>query len=144
MKEGNIEVSLLKEILSEVRAGRASDFHGFSQSFQNITVPEIRNRDDLYKFLVGSTWRKKSGLEEIIFKDEQSFFNNLAGHPSWVENNYSLGKRINEIVLKWSVDKFLSPCVFQNGYTEIVELLDPEQCVWQIIAQEPFRPDYGA
>jgi hypothetical protein len=137
--EGNIEVSILKELLSEVRAGRNSEYTRFKTYKQkSITLPRIETRDDLIRMLSGSTWRKKNDLEHIIFQDDNVFFNNLAGHPSWRENKYYTGRDIDEIKLIWSIDGYESLCLFRNGFSEIVELANPEECIWYIVSSEPY------
>ena len=141
VSEGNLEVSLLKELLSEVRTGRSMPVNRMPQQ-KRMVFPKIETADDLIKMLKGSTWRKKNDLEHIIFQSESVFYNNLAGHPTWRENKYFLGEALNEMIVEWSDGSRFS-CLFQNEFTEFVELANQEECVWYLISQDPFRPPWG-
>jgi hypothetical protein len=142
--EGNIEVSLLKELLSEVRSSRISQATSYSQPAR-LPKPSfaIRTRTDLAKLLSGSTWRKKNNLEHLIFSDETTVYNNHAGHPTWRKNSYSLGDILGDMTLVWSVDGLQSLCEFNEQFNEFVELQNPADGVWSVIATEPHTPSWG-
>lgn len=142
--EGNIEVSLLKELLSEVRANRNIGLSGLRTTRRtNYSIPRIETTANLAQMLIGSTWRKKNDLEHIIFQDDSIFYSNHAGHPIWRENRFTLSKNIDEMTLLWSVDGLRVPCQFRNGFTEFIELTNPEECVWFLLSLEPHTPSWG-
>ncbi len=143
--EGNIEVSLLKEILSKIQysGNKGYSITGMTEQKINVVTPKINDREDLIKALTGSTWRKNNNLEHIIFKNDSVFYNNHAGHPSWRENSYRLLGNIDEMELVWSIDGLKALCRFRNNYTEFVELANPEECLWRLISLEPFTPSWG-
>ncbi len=143
-EEGNIEVSLLEELLSEVRSSRMARGPRLRLPRQaHLAFPHIRRQSDLATLLVGSTWRKQNDLEHIIFQDANIFHNNHAGHPAWRENSYSLGVDLGTMSLTWSIDGLSTPCEFNNQFSVFVELKNPHDGVWSIIATEPFTPPWG-
>jgi hypothetical protein len=142
--EGNIEVSLLKEVLTEIRSSlvpRRSVTQPWLQP--RFFFSDIKTQTDLGKMLVGTTWRKRNDLEHVIFQDETTFYSNHAGHPKWRENRYSLGERLGSMTLLWSVDGLKAPCQFNEQFNEFVELPSPSECVWSIIATKPHTPSWG-
>ncbi len=141
---GNVEVRLLQEILTEVRSSRAVQRVGVSPWNQpRFSFPNIQTQAALASMLVGTTWRKKNDLEQVIFENETTFHNNHAGHPSWRRNEYFLGDRLGMMTLVWSVDGLEAPCKFNSEFSEFVELANPRECVWFIIATQPFTPQWG-
>ena len=142
--EGNVEVSLLKELISEVRSSAGSG----RSSEQGLNLPryyfsEISTQADLAEMLIGTTWRKRNNVEHVIFQDEKTFFNNHAGHPKWRENSYKLGDRLGTMTLNWSVDGLAAQCKFNEQFNEFVELANPTECRWTIIAKDPYTPAWG-
>jgi hypothetical protein len=142
--DGNIEVSLLKELLSEVRSSRTQQSYRsqFSRS-PKFSFSQIKSRSDLSKLLIGSTWRKKNDLEHIIFVDDTTFYNNHAGHPTWRKNSYSLEEQLGTMTIVWSVDGAISDCAFNDQFNEFIELADTNNGIWSIIATEPHTPAWG-
>jgi hypothetical protein len=141
--EGNVEVSLLKEVLAEVRASLGPRRAGQSSSYPRFYFPEISTQAALGKILIGTTWRKRNDLEHVIFQDDATFFNNHAGHPSWRQNSYRLGERLGSMTLEWAVDGLKAPCQFNDQFNEFVELANPAECLWSMIANKPFTPAWG-
>src|SRR5262249_2196659 len=105
--------------------------------------PDIKTRSELGNMLVGTTWRKKNDLEHVIVHDPLTYYNNHAGHPTWRENRYSLGERLGSMTLTWSVDGLEVSCQFNEQFNEFVELANPGECVWAIVATKPFTPSWG-
>lgn len=143
--EGNLEVSLLKELLSEVRTSRMpqANYSGQSSSWLTKQSFSIRTKTELAKFLIGTTWRKKNNVEHVIFGEETTCYNNHAGHPTWRKNLYNLGERLDEFTLVWGVDGLPSLCQFNEQFNEFVELQNPAEGIWSIIATEPHTPSWG-
>lgn len=144
ISEGNVEVSLLKELISEVRSSVGSQ-----RAPSNVWNPpkfffsEISTQAELGKMLLGTTWRKRNNVEHVIFQDEKTFFSNHAGYPHWRENQYKLGDRLGTMTLVWSVDGLAAPCQFNHQFNEFVEKANPVECRWSIIATEPHTPEWG-
>lgn len=141
VKDGNIEVSLLRELLSEIRSRRMPQ----TGTTHPLTRPEttfsaIKTQEDLGKMLIGTTWRKKNDVEMLMFQDETTFYNNHAGHPSWRKNTYELRDRLGSMRLFWSLHNDYTDCSFHDGFTKFVELPDTAECVWSIVAEKPHAP----
>lgn len=144
VSNGNVEVSLLKELISEVRASAGST-RNLSQSWSQpkFFFPEITTQSQLRTLLSGTTWRKRNNVEHIVFQDGDIFYNNHAGHPNWRKNNYRLGDRLGTMTLVWSVDGLFTECQFNEQFNEFVEIANPTECRWSIIATEPYTPPWG-
>lgn len=144
ISEGNVEVSLLKELITEVRSSLGSHrmpVPAWDQPF--FTFPEIKTQDDLGKMLIGTTWRKKNNVEHVIFDDERSFYNNHAGHPTWRKNSYTLDEQLGSITVVWSVDGMRTQCRFNKQFNEFVEMANPSEGLWSIIATKRYTPPWG-
>ncbi len=141
--EGNIEVRLLEELLSEVRSPSKAWEQTRSHSVPRFNFSEIKTQFELGRMLAGTTWRKRNGVEHVIFQDEGTFFNNLAGWPEWRRNSYSLGSDVGKMTLEWSVDGLRAPCRFNDQFNEFVEVANPVECRWSIVASEPYVPPWG-
>jgi hypothetical protein len=142
--DGKPEASLLQELISEAR----SSFGLHRVAPQPWDSPRyffsnIKNQSDLGKMLIGTTWRKRNNVEHIIFSDESTFYNNHAGHPKWKKNEYALGKSLGSMTLIWSSDGFQAQCKFNEQFNEFVELANPNECLWTIIASEPHTSSWA-
>jgi len=144
-KEGNIEVSLLKELLEEVRFSRklGRTLPSTRHKRPTFTLPRVTSQTALAKLLPGTTWRKANDLEHVIFMDEGKFYNNYAGHPSRRENSYQMDDEFGTIKVTWTVDGMVTRCRFNDDFSEFVELKNPNEGIWSIIAITPHTPRYG-
>jgi hypothetical protein len=142
-REGNIEVSLLKELLEEVRLSKQQPAASRQFEQNRVSFRHVRDQRELAALLPGTTWRKKNQLEHVIFSDPPKFYNNHAGHPMWRENEYTLDDAFGSMTLKWGADGFTTPCRFNRDFSEFVEMKNPRDGVWALIATEPHRPGWG-
>lgn len=144
MTRGNVQVSMLNELLREIRALTKVSLVGSPLEHpRRVTIPPIRRRADLSAMLIGSTWRKISGLEHIIFTDEKTFHNNHVGHPSWRENKYEVNADSKSLVLHFAVGGPPEVCRFSSDYASFTELRQPDECIWNIVALTPDTPPWG-
>ena len=125
--EGNIEISLLRELITEVRSSVGSH-RGTLTSWNQprFFFPQIKTQADLGKMLVGTTWRKRNNVEHVIFSDENSFYNNHAGHPKWRKNSYTLGERLGTMTLVYRFNKIFT-LVF--GKIKIFPTMNDGRCI---------------
>lgn len=137
--EGNVEVSLLKELLHEIRSSVAKPTGSIaSQMKLREIVNVIHTQEDLRKWLIGTTWRKKNDIEMLIFKDNGIFYNNWAGYPEWIENRYELGDSLGNIKLFWSEhNNAYTVGQFMERFTKLVEVNNPEDCIWTLVSLSP-------
>lgn len=144
-KGGNIEVSLLKELLEEVRFSRRPErlSQGIRPRSGLLSFPSIRSQTELAHFLPGTTWRKANNVEHVIFGKNGKFYNNHAGHPSWRENTYRLEPELGVITATWSIDDLATACRFSEDFSEFVEMKNRSEGIWSVIALEPHTPTYG-
>ncbi len=141
--EGNIQVKLLQELINEVRDTRDNQMQGFQiYNSHSVYLENIKTHKDLAKSLIGTTWRKKNNVETIIFSNKNTFCNNLAGHPIWTKNSYYLGKNLEEMTLNWNVDNLEAKCKFNSEFNKFIEIADPDECVWSLIAKKPYTPPW--
>lgn len=143
-KSGNLEVGLLREVLSEVRSVKSRHQHPAQAFAQGLSLPEVTTVADLRQLLIGSTWRKPNNLEHVIFTDNGVFYNNHAGHPKWRENSYVVNDdRLGVITVTWSVDGMVTECEFRNNFTEFYEFKNPTDGRWLLITTRPHTPSWG-
>lgn len=142
--EGNIEVSLLNELISEVRSITHQRWQSHATwASMRFVFPEINTQLALGRMLPGTTWRKRNNFEQLIFEENGVFYNNHAGHTKWRRNSYRLGERLGQMFLVWSVDGLTSECQFNNQFNEFVELMNTKDGEWSMIAAEPYTPPWG-
>lgn len=121
-KGGNLEVSLLKELLGEIRAVR-----GLQAGRSSCAVTfghAIRSPQDLAAKLIGSCWRKGNGVEVIIFKSGGQFYYNHAAQAEWSAHDYQLGPQFGAMELHWRMDNFRARCEFAKDFGSFVEVSD--------------------
>lgn len=144
ISEGNVEVSLLKELIAEVRSSFGSHRRGLQPwDIPRFSFSNIKTQDDLGKMLIGTTWRKKNNVEHVIFDDDQTFYNNHAGHPTWRKNSYTVDEQLGSITVIWSVDGMRTQCRFNEQFNEFVEMANPNDGLWSIIATKRHTPAWG-
>src|SRR5262249_24516583 len=94
------------------------------------------------EILVGTTWRKKDGLEEILFLSESIFAYCSVGVQKWLENDVSFDTAFGTMELNWRHDGYRSPCRFDAGYSQFTESNGER---WFLIGKEPFvHPTFGS
>ena len=142
--EGNLEVNLLRQLLSEVRSPRIGI--GFSSATsprrRRPTVP-IRDNSELGEFLIGTTRRKRNDVEHVIFDRGNIIWNNHAGHPKWRKNAFMFGEGLGEMTIVWSVDDLHAPYEFTEDFSEFIENRNPNEGMWRLVATEPHTPSWG-
>ena len=134
----------MREILDEVRlSARSAIQSSTAPSYSRLVFDDIQTQIELATLLEGSTWRKRNNVEHVIFAADGVFYNNHAGHPTWRKNTYKLGSRLGSVALLWKADGIPVECRFNQHFTEFVELHDPTECRWSLIATEPHTPSWG-
>jgi hypothetical protein len=78
---------------------------------REMTLSSVTSQDDLHRALPGTTWRKRNGIEHVIFRNAGLFYNNHAGYPIWRENYYRIESAFGRMTLTWTVDNFTTGCV---------------------------------
>lgn len=133
---GNVEVELLQEVLGEVRLLKRQKEKG------TLPVEEgprmllsVSQPAKLPEALIGSTWRKKGGLEEVLFLSEERFAYSSVGIQKWIENDYIFDPTKETMVLTWKHDGYRSPCRFDAGYSQFAENNGER---WFLVARRPF------
>ncbi len=94
---------------------------------------QIRSQEDLGELLVGTTWKKRNGVELVRFWDYSTFFYNRVGNLQWGENSYFLAGTVGEMTLVWNVDGFRAPCRFNDQFSQFVEC-DLPDCTWTLVS----------
>ena len=108
-----------------------------------LSLASVSTQDDLYRALPGTTWRKRNGVEQLIFKDGGLFFNNHAGHPAWRENYYRIETTFRKMTVMWSIDGFTTGCTFAEDFSSFSEDSDAEIAHWDLLALQPHTPPWG-
>lgn len=131
---GNLEVSLLQEVLSEVRAiKKTSGINNFTEYSQVLL--HIQSKAELPEKLIGTTWRKKEGLEEIYFTSQKDFLYTSVGTQKWIQNDVSFNSDYNVMNLHWRHDNFVGRCKFDSIYSSFSE---QDGTRWFLIATKTF------
>lgn len=137
---GNLEVGLLQELLGEVRAIKKTSNINRPQENTFISL-NIQNRLELPQKLVGTTWRKKEGLEEIYFDSETEFIYSSVGIQKWFRNDVNFTNDNTIMDLIWRHDNFVARCKFDSIYSSFTE---QDGTRWFLIATKPFiHPSFG-
>jgi hypothetical protein len=124
-------VAELIEILLRLTAGR------------EMALSSVTAQDDLYRALPGTTWRKRNGIEHVIFRNAGLFYNNHAGYPSWRENYYRIESAFGRMTLTWTVDNFTTACVFNKNFSKFTEVRNSEEGIWSLLSVKPDAPPWG-
>lgn len=132
--QGNIEVDLLKEVLDEVRLIKNQNSN-LPQRNRNFSSLNIKSFSDLSTVIIGTTWRKKDGLEEIFFVSQQIFVYSSVGKQKWLENDVSFNAESDYMELRWRHDNYVSICKFDSNFSQFSE---QDGVIWFLIAKEPF------
>ncbi|MEA5257460.1 hypothetical protein VB264_06685 [Arcicella aquatica] len=131
---GNIEVGLLQELLNEVRTmKRLSNTSSYSEN-SSISL-SIQSKSELPEKLIGSTWRKKEGLEEIYFTAQDQFMYTSVGTQKWIQNNVIFDSDYKVMKLYWRHDDFVARCTFDSIYSSFSE---QDGTKWFLVAIAPF------
>ena len=134
--EGSVEAELLQELLGEVRLLKRPGQRGFLP-VEDEPRPrlDIRHPSQLPVKLVGTTWRKKSGMEEILFVSEQEFAYCSVGTRKWLDNDVKFDATSGIMELRWRHDGYQSLCRFNAGYSQFTEDNGER---WFLIAKGPY------
>ena len=89
---------------------------------------------DLRSKIVGTTWRKKNGLDTIFFQDQSIFLHSSGKNTDWTENTCTLDSTLKTMTLTWRSDGFQAKCRFYNKFSRFVEEEIPE-CTWFLISK---------
>lgn len=92
---------------------------------------DIQSQADLARKLVGTCWRKRNGVETIVFRDEPSFDYHYSLKPGWSRHEYSLGRSLGSMILHWKMDNFNARCKFADDFSHFVEA-DDLQFTWYL------------
>jgi hypothetical protein len=140
---GNVEVELLQELLGEVQLLKRQREKGTLPVEEGPRVLlGVQDPSKLPERLIGTTWRKKGGLEEILFLSEDTFAYCSVGIQKWLENDVTFDTTSGTMELTWRHDGYLSPCRFDGGYSQFTESNGER---WFLIAKEPFvHPSFGS
>ena len=134
--KGSVEVELLQELLGEVRLLKRPGQKGLLPGEDEPRLHlDIRHPSQLPMKLVGTTWRKKGGLEEILFVSEQEFAYSSVGTRKWVDNDVKFDVTAGIMELTWRHDGYQSLCRFNAGYSQFTEDNGER---WLLIASEPY------
>lgn len=134
--EGSLEVRMLQEILVEIRSIRTQGLKsGFTMDRPPNVFLKITHPSELKEKLIGTTWRKKEGLEEILFTSTDTFAYTSVGTQKWLVNDFSFDAKTGIMNLTWRHDNFQSTCRFDSVYSQFTEHNGE---VWYLIAVEPF------
>jgi len=141
--EGSLEVELLQKMRGELRSlKRQGPRTNFPVDDTTRVFLEILHPSELPEKLIGTTWRKKNGLEEILFISTQTFAYCSVGTQKWLNNDMSFDATFGFMELSWKHDNYRSRCRFEASYTQFSEQ-DGER--WFLIAKEPFvHPSFGS
>ena len=136
--EGNLEIGMLQEILGEVRAVRRDGV----RSSRAANEPErvflkVNHPSGIAAALVGTTWRKITGLEEVFFISESEFAYTSVGRQEWIHNRFSVDPSSGRMTMHWPQDDFLTECRFDSTFSQINELNTSEP-PWILIATKPY------
>jgi|GEM_PF-3586585 hypothetical protein len=131
---GNLEVDLLQELISEVRALKKPSTANSFADIYSVSL-NIKSKAELPEQLIGTTWRKKEGLEEIYFKSVDHFIYTSVGVQKWIENDMSYDVNLGVMKLKWRHDNFIAYCKFDFRYSSFSE---QDGTKWFLIARKPF------
>jgi len=137
---GSVEVTLLQQVLAELQSLRsgspATPTRGVGSTIGLGVAPS-----ELPVALIGSTWRKTGGLEEILFAPRGLFWYHSVGSTEWLENDYRLSSDWRTVDLTWRHDGYVGRCRFDEQYSHFTE---QDGIVWWLVAKEPFRhPSFG-
>ncbi len=134
--DGSLEVELLQEVLGEVRSFRRSGA-GAAASVKEVSrvYLDIQGFSDLPERIVGTTWRKRNGLEEILFVSGDTFAYTSVGRGEWLANEVKFNTKSRTMELIWGHDHYHSTCIFDNSYSQFFEA---NKEGWFLIAKEPF------
>jgi hypothetical protein len=107
-----------------------------------MSLSTVATQDDLHGAISGTTWRKATGLEHLVFQNGGRFYNNHAGHTTWRENYYRIDDDFRSITLTWSVDGLVVKCRFNDDFSAFKEN-ELDDCTWVLVAKEPHIPPWG-
>jgi hypothetical protein len=139
---GNLEVELLQEVLGEVRLLKRQRNKGaFPIEEVQRAFLEVPDPSELPERLIGTTWRKRNGLEEILFLSEDTFAYCSVGIQQWLLNDVSFDTTSGTMELTWRHDGYLAHCHFDTGHSYFTESNGE---TWFLIAKKPFiHPSFG-
>ena len=136
VEEGNIEVKMLQEVLGEVRSLRFQGLKsGYPKEYPSNVFLKIVHSSELPNKIIGSTWRKRDGLEEIYFLSNETFAYTSVGMQKWLVNDVSFEMNRGLMKLTWRHDNYLSRCNFDSSYSQFTEDNGEK---WFLIASEPY------
>jgi hypothetical protein len=134
--KGSLEVELLQELLNEVRMFKKPSNIGKFVTEETIRVSlNFQDPGQLSEKIIGTTWRKRSGLEEIMFVSDKVFMYSSVGTLKWLENDVKFEKQPGLMKLMWRHDGYRSICRFDSRYSEFTEDNGER---WLLIAKEPY------
>lgn len=133
---GSLEVRLLEELLSKVQGLRVDPIRR-SGSRKGALSPRLSSdqASRLPQGLVGTTWRKETGLEDISFISPRRFAYTSVGTQAWHENSVHFGRSAETFDLVWGHDRFVSHCRLSPTLESFYEQDDTE---WYLVANKPF------
>lgn len=131
---GNLEVGLLQELLSEVRTIKMTSAIGSFSENPTISL-NVQNKTELPEKMIGTTWRKKDGLEEVYFTSQEHFIYTSVGTQKWTQNDVSFNPLSSIMYMRWRHDNFVSHCKFDSTYGVFTE---DDGTRWFLIATKPF------
>lgn len=133
--KGNLEISLLQEVIGEIRSVKRQAVNFAPTEEIPFLSLNIKNKTDLPELLIGTTWRKKNGLEEITFISVRNFAYYSVGTQQWLKNDVSFDLSSGDMKLFWRHDNFISYCKFDSRYSLFTE---QDGTKWFLIAKEPY------
>jgi hypothetical protein len=140
--KGSLEIRLLEEVLAEVQALRVNRMR-WPDARQGSLAPRLSSDQvgRLPEGLVGSTWRKEMGLEEILFISADKFAYSSVGTREWRENSVRFDPITGLFDLAWSHDGFVSHCRFDSNFQRFLE---QDNTTWYLVANKPYvHPSFG-
>jgi hypothetical protein len=124
-RDGNVEVGLLREVLDEIRSAQALGLSDRNRAERPSSFGDsIQTQEDLASKLPLTSWRKRNGVEVIVFRERPRFDYKHSLKPGWSSHEYSLDGKLGGMTLLWKMDNFKARCQFSRAFTQFVEAGD--------------------
>jgi len=118
---------LLARLIIQAESSFAETLPKVSKDSERLAgfANDIQSQQDLARKLVGTCWRKKNGVEVVIFREAPTFDYFHTQETGWSSHEYILGDQIENMTLYWKMDNFEAACEFADGFVTFTEVNNP-------------------
>jgi hypothetical protein len=134
--KGNLGVDLRSKTPGKIGSTKTQEIRtGEPFDWSSTRILKVLHPRELSQKLIGTTWRKQEGLEEIYFSSEKEFSYSSVGMQKWLTNKFSINSDTGTMFLFWLHDGYNSICQFSPSFNQFIENNGKR---WYLIATEPY------